>query len=63
MSINKLTEEEKAKICPEEERANISSKEFWYKKYLYCLDSCTKCTEIDLLKKIYWELRKLNEFK
>lgn len=58
-----LTDEEKNTICPENERAELSTKERWYKQRKYCLRTCNKGTELELLKKIYWELRKQKEVK
>jgi len=44
--------------CPEEERAKLSKREVWYRKYQYCIHDCQKCGELQILKKILWELRK-----
>ena len=46
---------------PVKDPAKKSSKEMNYDKYRYCLEECEKCNEIALLKKILFELRKLNK--
>ena len=56
-----LTEEEKNNLIPEAERSKASAKDFWYAKRGYCIKTCTKCTELQILKKILWETRKQNE--
>jgi len=55
-----LSDEEKEALCPPTERCCKSAKQFWKLKRDYCLATCEKCAEKDLLKKIYWELRKQN---
>ena len=51
-------------ICDVTERAKISGKEYIKLKRIYCMDTCRcGCTDSIMLKKIYWELRKLNEVK
>jgi hypothetical protein len=55
----KVTETGKIKICPEEDKISKSTKEIWYAQRRYCLDICKQCKTDDLLKKIYWELRKI----
>jgi len=57
---SRLTEEQKEIILPSSERASKSEKEFWYAKRNYCLETCKGCKDVDLFKKIYWELQKLN---
>ena len=38
----------------------MSGKDKMHEQYLHCLEDCDKCTEIQILKKILYELRKLN---
>lgn len=47
-----------SECCPEIDRAKLSKRQLWYKKYKYCLNDCQKCSELQILKKILWELRK-----
>lgn len=49
---------DKDMICPEIDKAKFTAKELWYQSYKHCLNECKKCKEIDILKKILWELRK-----
>jgi len=46
------------KILSEKEISGLSVKQLWYKKRNYCIQECGQCNELDILKKIYWELRK-----
>ena len=41
--------------------AGMSASEKKYMKYKHCLHDCDKCSEKQLLKKILYELRKLNK--
>lgn len=46
-------------IIDEKELSKIHNKEAWYKKRNYCLNECSAgCDILEILKKIYWELRK-----
>lgn len=43
----------------EEEISKLTAKELWYRKRQYCLSQCDGgCGQLEILKKIYWELRK-----
>ena len=46
------------KVVKEKDKASLTAKQLWYKKRNYCLQECKQCAELDMLKKIYWELRK-----
>lgn len=37
---------------------NSTAKQLWYAKRKHCIEECKKCKTDDILKKIYWELRK-----
>ena len=59
-----LTDKQKNKMHPCNSRAGSSAREFWRKKYLHCMNDCKNdCNELTMLKKIYWQLRKLNDLK
>ncbi len=56
--IKDLYSKDREKICPELNKSNFTGKELWYQSYKHCLNKCKKCKELEILKKILWELRK-----
>ncbi len=46
------------KVVKEKDRAGLTGKQLWHKKRNFCLEECKQCSELNILKKIYWELRK-----
>ena len=45
-------------ICEETDKATHSARQLWHKKYKHCLEECEKCSELQILKKMLWEMRK-----
>ncbi len=59
--MTKLKKTDYENICKSSERAKKSKKEIWHLHRKYCLDKCDNCTDLDIQKKIYFELKRLNE--
>lgn len=51
-------------IAADNEKANLSQKQIIKKIRKHCINDCNVgCNNLDILKRIYWELFKMNELK
>ena len=59
--MSKKYKVDKSLLCAEIDRSSFTTKQWFLKQEDYCLETCDQCKELEILKKIMWELRRLNK--